>query len=554
MSTSIERYRQLVPKNLTFIYKDQQYTIVKDIIKQSQCQQDIILELAPKLYQTNARSLGTLLKDHPYDHQIKNNNICLLDAMKLQGQKRDYTTLNSIITLDQEIAAGQSGKVLNLNIGGNQVLALKTLTNKSYDAYNNLEYETFIGFVLNSLSSKLPTFMHTYGLIYCPDGEDKLCAASGTKVAKLIVENIHGEIIANSLIDETTTLNVLLQIINALALANREFGFVHYDLNSGNVIIVPLKEEISIPLYMPNGEIKYIVTKFLVKIIDFGFSRIKLNGTTFYPFDIESSGITKDNNQAYDLRRLLIALYPCPNFMSSEIILSLCKYLELDIDDIDADNYWAKLRGLNSKPITYDYIFQVIFDKFSSYLDTFITDNYDDTTILGICSECYNWKDYINAVFDEDKLPRTLIEFVDAYQASQEINNEDRRIQISDFLLTTPISELYQEEKTINLEKLQELSANIDTLNTLSDREHTKEDNVRLLYHTIVLLEYLQLWVARVKILTVMGLIQDPKIDRLTLQLERLADKIKAKRQYFRRFTYSYFNREIMPLAQYIFR
>ncbi len=57
MSTSIEHYRHLVPKNLTFIYKDQQYTIVKDIIKQSQCQQDIILELAPKLYQTNARSL-----------------------------------------------------------------------------------------------------------------------------------------------------------------------------------------------------------------------------------------------------------------------------------------------------------------------------------------------------------------------------------------------------------------------------------------------------------------------------------------------------------------
>jgi hypothetical protein len=65
-------------------------------------------------------------------------------------------------------------------------------------------------------------------------------------------------------------LEIYLQLLNALYLAYKKFDYTHYDLHSGNILIYELDDYNSIPNYLEENT--YIISKYIVYIIDYGYS------------------------------------------------------------------------------------------------------------------------------------------------------------------------------------------------------------------------------------------------------------------------------------------
>ena len=432
---SLDYMLQFIPQNEFFEGFEDQDVIVKQVVAEGQCNSEIINGLRPRLYQTNNDKLGRLLEDRRYDHMVQNSTTCLLEAVFADYEHKRNPALNNILTQARYLTYGGSSAVYNVDIDNHLVLAMKTVDN------DNLTYEAFVGYAINSLRSKIPNFMHTYGMITCPYSEDnvKVCRDINTeKEDKLIIENIMGQEIKPQ-VSNLDMVNVLLQIVNALNVANKAIGFVHYDLHPGNIIIVPLCEPMSIPLYLPNGDIKYIITNFLVRIIDFGLSRVELNHTVFHIFGLEYIGITRDNKQYYDLLRFCLAY----NRISKNPVITqvLTNVYGLESDD---DRRWQDIVSDSSYMyLTLDDILEYLLTTFSECKEL-VFDNPRDDSIIGICSDCYSWKNYTATIFDSEKLPTTVIEFMAAYNAA--LNLE--RPTITDFILTAPVQTIYETERS----------------------------------------------------------------------------------------------------------
>lgn len=171
---------------------------------------------------------------------------------------------------------------------------------------DSLVHEAIVGlYALNKLRPILPNFMYVYGYMRCSplvlsdvkgdrtkegsisDTANPItwCSDNGNSASYLILENIYGSVSFDEfiLMSETSEINVMgvfLQIIAALNLANKHYGYTHYDLHSNNILIRKFDDLLAIPFYGATSEklVGYIGTKFVPYIIDYGNSRIVLSG------------------------------------------------------------------------------------------------------------------------------------------------------------------------------------------------------------------------------------------------------------------------------------
>ena len=84
---------------------------------------------------------------------------------------------------------------------------------------------------------------------------------------------------------------ILLQCVSALHMAYVKYRFVHHDLNLDNIIIQRLNQEISVPL----ADGRFIKTKLVARIIDFGFSRAMSGEYELYNDYIKGCPECRDN-------------------------------------------------------------------------------------------------------------------------------------------------------------------------------------------------------------------------------------------------------------------
>lgn len=450
---------QLVPHNEIFASATDMHRVQKQIINNHNlCPDPIVSELSTHLFQSDGTKINRLLNAGPYDHKIQDGLSCLVDALifdepgvpngKLRAWLSNLQRINSI---------SQEGQVYNVPVDDQpDIFALKTPKSQTLD---DLQHEAFIGLLINSLRSKVPNFMHTYGIFKCPSPpslakNQYVCGYHGKNVSQLIVENIrHGQPLKNIKINNNSQiLNIVLQVINALNVANAAFGFVHYDLHIGNIMVIELPSPISIPIYMPDDTIQYIITRQLVKIIDYGFSRVEINNTIFYRFGYDKYNITGLNFPAFDIQRFILTWYALlskQEFTGREVFSSLYNFFQPSMS-VDAriklyshhDLFQPDYDQLDK---THDMCIDYIFRHHLRDL-VFVNRQPGRSTPLSICTECYSWEDFVTTLFDDTVKPNSIVTYFQGLAKIIGLPDSDHKRELLHFIQSVDVIALYNSE------------------------------------------------------------------------------------------------------------
>lgn len=199
------------------------------------------------------------------------------------------------------------------------LFVIKTPRDANFDV---LIHEATIGlYCTNVLRKYVPNFMYVYGITKCSPlvlNDTKpvsWCTYNDDNdTSYLILENVVNSVSLTSFVKQKDILAkdiivIFIQIINALNVAYNMYGFTHYDLHSGNVLIKKFSSDLAIPYYNNNMEIiGYISTQYVPVIIDYGSSRMTLNNNSLNLGHLgnEKYGINKDYSfPMYDLYKLL---------------------------------------------------------------------------------------------------------------------------------------------------------------------------------------------------------------------------------------------------------
>ena len=145
---------------------------------------------------------------------------------------------------------------------------------------DDMKQEYFIGAkIINKLRYKVPTFMYTLGIFGCDpfviDG--KICTKDTPKVPFMIAENIPGKTVTDMIesreLSFKSWLNIFMQLLASLELAQRECQFTHYDLHTQNVMVRKV-EKMSYCVELGNTIIHFKDVTEIPVIIDFGLASV----------------------------------------------------------------------------------------------------------------------------------------------------------------------------------------------------------------------------------------------------------------------------------------
>jgi len=187
----------------------------------------------------------------------------------------------------------------------NQTLLLKMDSHFGYK--DDIKHEYNIGLDINTIRDRVPNFIGTIGYLKCNIGNNntKPCIMSNNNYDReyLVLEYAEGRSlinVANDLsINNNDYNNILLQIIMALDIAQKELGFVHYDLHMKNILIHKLPKLTKL-LY---GQYS-IETQYLPRILDYGRSYThKVGGRIYW-----NCGVYDKYNEYHDIIYLLYTI------------------------------------------------------------------------------------------------------------------------------------------------------------------------------------------------------------------------------------------------------
>lgn len=168
--------------------------------------------------------------------------------------------------------------------GGLSMFTIKSNLNLPYEQL----YEYIIGkLVLNPLRYETPNFAFTYAYHSCNnyfiDDKNQVttwCITDREQSGYLYREKIDGLTLNEWMQqyggDEPVLVEILLQIIDALALAYERYNFQHHDLTGDNIIVRELSEAVNVPLSIW-GEDNYALTYWIPQIVNFGDATAVIN-------------------------------------------------------------------------------------------------------------------------------------------------------------------------------------------------------------------------------------------------------------------------------------
>jgi hypothetical protein len=150
----------------------------------------------------------------------------------------------------------------------------------------DLFHELAVGLALNILRKKVANFMYVWGGFYCKRPLQKSLQCGSTNPDKIttlaLFELIEGKELAewaksDAKFNSVNVYGVVMQVACALALAQQEFKFMHYDLHGGNILVRKLKtkEEFTIEFGKRSITVK---SRYVPQLIDYGMSSMIING------------------------------------------------------------------------------------------------------------------------------------------------------------------------------------------------------------------------------------------------------------------------------------
>lgn len=422
-------------------------------------------------------------------------------------------------------------------------------------ASENLLHEFFVGNQLNTLRSVVSNFAYIYGGFNCnypkfiEHNTFNFCSNDQNMVKYIIYENIYDSISMFKFaqkcnIDEF--LNIFLQIILCLDYANKRLGFVHYDLHGENILIRQFRDYVTL-VYPYKNKYLYIKTKNIPFIIDYGFSRVEVNGKIF-SYD---GGMTRGNirysdyNPLFDPFKLLFSVLGRTNFknydeglyiLSKFFINSSKEDLKDAIQYLDSRYYEPPnlIKGTNENFIEY------IMNTFNMNIPEENIDTYPIYSCISP-SICESKEEII----DSKKIPENYMFLF--YKMHKEIKQG---------MIKEEHEKIFNEILSNVNKNINELWKNIDII--LNDKIHDITSLVNINYITIDILnyikkdflnkyklnDYINLYVYKMKIMYDI-LKHFYTLDSKNKELENIINDIKAIIDLFENKTYNTINIKI---------
>lgn len=295
--------------------------IEEELVMQGSCyglNPNIVDGLRTQIYDLDAKALDALLEStDTLNSAVHSDLACIVSAIAYPGDLgNDAPRMRErirqwFVALRQIGSPSVQGYAMASSFSTDtKLFVIKSPRNPRGDA---LVHEAAVGILaLNKLRALVPNFMYVYGYTQCspPVLEAKepviWCSSDSPAVSYLISENIRnavtiGEFVVKPDVFDVDLLAVYLQVFNALNVAYKSYGYTHYDLHMGNIMVRKFPDPIAVPYYgtnpvkVPNGTsatpVGYIVSHYVPYIIDYGYSRVEVNGLSLGTIGLEFGGV-----------------------------------------------------------------------------------------------------------------------------------------------------------------------------------------------------------------------------------------------------------------------
>lgn len=284
-------------------------------------------ELSYKLFKLNPAMLNETLKDTTLNQSNVHETLsCAVNTIIYDNPymaNRFHEWFSKFKVIGAPSVQGVAVKSIFPRNQGTDLFVVKTPIDTSE---RGLYHEAVVGFYgLNPLKQKIPNFMYIYGITDCSPPVidtnnnnliESFCNRSDgkNKTPYLISENIVNsktfkEFITTTAAKPHVVANLLLQVMNALHLANLFCDYTHYDLHDGNVMIYELKDRIAIPFYLDGSRNSVICVQYVAVIIDYGLSHLNVAGIGLGETGLEFAKIEAQKSfPLHDIYKLIMFL------------------------------------------------------------------------------------------------------------------------------------------------------------------------------------------------------------------------------------------------------
>lgn len=458
------------------------------ILSYGKCTQEVINKFKIRFFQLDETKISQQ-KNKVLDSGFQSGLACLFDAVIVRDHlNQGYPTSDVLFTLQTLSVGSIYGNVFLLFVNGIPLYVVKVSkldTDNKIERDDSLYHEAFIGMaVINKLQSKVPNFVRTFGVFRCLPpvllGKQVVtwCKGKGTSFPHLLLENVDGKQLLDDTINKLSVeelLQIILQLLNALKVAHDNYDFTHYDLLAGNVLIQDFPQDIAIPYYNVE-KVSYLITRKLVKIIDFGTSHVTINGVHFGKNGLEEEFNIKSNRSFphYDIYKFLLS---CGFEVKDNPTLfdPLKKMFNFYNDDNtfehrvnETDKYYPKEEYLK---FTIDDMINHINKNFNI---TFISEELPDDTLYTICgefdNECTTLSSFESTIFRMSKLPTKIIDYYRALEATDKLQ-ESYSDDVNEWLSTFNVNSAFEKESEEVLRSLDMIKQELEDTSPTDEKE-----------------------------------------------------------------------------------
>ena len=281
----------------------------------------------------------------------------------------------------------------NLNFIKNFEVLIKIQKINNNERLRSFIHELEAGKLVNTIRKSCMNFMLTFGKFVCagslPDPNSPnydLCDGSSDQTGYIFVEYISPSNTFDSMlrnkIDIVPFFSCVSQVLSAVLFSNQYYGFTHYDLHLGNILLVPIDSCISNDVmianyHLKNNTLENICYQYYPVIIDYGRTYVKEMDKSYIYYDKSLAhyyGVTSfKTNQVFDLWTFFVNLLFNVCAFQPELILQTNNQ---NMVEIDASN------GLKS----YIYVmlkhFYFFFTQSGKKVTEFYNKSDDDVTVL----------------------------------------------------------------------------------------------------------------------------------------------------------------------------
>lgn len=264
-----------------------------------------------------------ILQDDTYGEMKKREYIkCTLDATfagegKINGFNNWFTNFSIKQIYEKDIVVNATYPKDSFPAS---IFSIKIANTSDFSYIYN---EAMVGVcALNNMIARVPNFVYTYALkdcssFYSYQNKPKICTSAGN-VPYLLTEEIHkgkkfSELLRDESFSDTTIINNILQVINALYVANSSYGFTHYNMTCDNIICTASKNKLFVTFPINEGTYYLGVNDYVAKIINYENASITYDGLQFGISAVDNLVRDRSRCELVDIATFLSSIYKIVN-------------------------------------------------------------------------------------------------------------------------------------------------------------------------------------------------------------------------------------------------